>query len=74
MTQSITEVYHEFTLACRQWNGTGGISLQLEAIPKMYRVRHSRMLLAGIQGFGLDPRLKHSGVATCLLVTRGYIL
>ena len=28
------------------------------------RVRHSRMLLAGIQAeFGLDPRLKHSGVA-----------
>jgi hypothetical protein len=29
-------------------------------------VRHSRMLLAGIQGgmFGLDPRLKHSGVTT----------
>jgi hypothetical protein len=27
------------------------------------RVRHSRMLLAGIQAeFGLDPRLKHSGV------------
>jgi hypothetical protein len=27
------------------------------------RVRHSRMLLAGIQvEFGLDPRLKHSGV------------
>gem|GEM_PF-4675750 len=27
------------------------------------RVRHSRMLLAGIQTeFGLDPRLKHSGV------------
>jgi hypothetical protein len=26
-------------------------------------VRHSRMLLAGIQAeFGLDPRLKHSGV------------
>ena len=26
------------------------------------RVRHSRMLLAGIQAeFGLDPRLKHSG-------------
>ena len=27
------------------------------------RVRHSRMLLAGIQAeSGLDPRLKHSGV------------
>jgi hypothetical protein len=27
------------------------------------RVRHSRMLLAGIQAeVGLDPRLKHSGV------------
>ena len=27
------------------------------------RVRHSRVLLAGIQAeFGLDPRLKHSGV------------
>jgi hypothetical protein len=27
------------------------------------RVSHSRMLLAGIQAeFGLDPRLKHSGV------------
>ena len=27
------------------------------------RVRHSRTLLAGIQAeFGLDPRLKHSGV------------
>ena len=29
------------------------------------RVRHSRMLLAGIQAnFGLAPRLKHSGVTT----------
>ncbi len=27
------------------------------------RVRHSRMLLVGIQAeFGVDPRLKHSGV------------
>src|SRR5438094_5115336 len=29
------------------------------------RFRHSRMLLAGIQGnFGLDPRLKRSGVTS----------
>jgi hypothetical protein len=32
-------------------------------IAVLRRVRHSRMLLAGIQAeFGLDPRLKHSGV------------
>ena len=31
--------------------------------PILGRVRHSRMPLAGIQAeFGLDPRLKHSGV------------
>jgi hypothetical protein len=31
--------------------------------PNLRRVRHSRMFLAGIQAeFGLDPRLKHSGV------------
>jgi hypothetical protein len=36
------------------------------------RVRHSRMLLAGIQAnFGLDPRLKHSGVTTWRKVIRG---
>jgi hypothetical protein len=29
----------------------------------LQRVRHSRMFLAGIQAeFGLDPRLRHSGV------------
>jgi len=32
-------------------------------IEVLRRVRHSRMLLAGIQAeSGLDPRLKHSGV------------
>jgi hypothetical protein len=36
------------------------------------RVRHSRMLLAGIQAnFGLAPRLKHSGVTTWGKVIRG---
>jgi len=35
-------------------------------------VRHSRMLLAGIQAnFGLDPRLKHSGVTTLGKIIRG---
>jgi hypothetical protein len=33
------------------------------AIPSLLRVRHSRMLLSGIQARPeLDPRLKHSGV------------
>jgi hypothetical protein len=33
------------------------------SISNLRGVRHSRMLLAGIQAeFGLDPRLKHSGV------------
>ena len=33
--------------------------------------RHSRMLLAGIQAeFGLDPRLKHSGVTPWNCVAR----
>jgi len=36
------------------------------------RVRHSRMLLAGIHAsFGLDRRLKHSGVTTWGKVIRG---
>jgi hypothetical protein len=35
------------------------------------RVRHSRMLLAGIQAeFGLDPRLKHSGVTVLGVASR----
>jgi hypothetical protein len=35
-------------------------------------VRHSRMLLAGIQAnFGLDPRLKHSGVTIWGKVIQG---
>ena len=34
-------------------------------------LRHSRMLLAGIQAeFGLDPRLKHSGVTGLRVVSR----
>jgi hypothetical protein len=34
-----------------------------DLIAVLRRVRHSRMLLAGIQAeSGLDPRLKHSGV------------
>jgi hypothetical protein len=34
--------------------------------------RHSRMLLAGIQAeFGLDPRLKHSGVTVLRLIFKG---
>jgi hypothetical protein len=40
--------------------------MKIEYVPQpliLRRVRHSRMLLAGIQAkFGLDPRLKHSGV------------
>jgi hypothetical protein len=52
------EVVHELTLAQRE--------CKMEYILQpliLRRVRHSRMLLAGIQAeFGLDPRLKHSGV------------
>jgi len=36
------------------------------------RVRHSRMFLAGIQAeFGLDPRLKHSGVTVLGVASLG---
>ena len=39
------------------------------------RVRHSRMLLAGIQAnFGLDPRLKHSGVTTWGKVSEVFLI
>jgi hypothetical protein len=38
-------------------------SLCVKAVVRSVRVGHSRMFLAGIQAkFGLDPRLKHSGV------------
>jgi hypothetical protein len=39
------------------------------------RVRHSRMLLAGIQAnFGLDPRLRHSGVTTWGKVSEVFLI
>ena len=39
------------------------------------KVRHSRMLLAGIQARpGLDPRLKHSGVTPLGINSHGYVL
>src|SRR5207302_10235787 len=40
-------------------------SLRRKAPDSSVRVRHSRMLVAGIQAnSGLDPRYKHSGVTT----------
>jgi hypothetical protein len=50
------EVCHELTSPTENQNG-----VRLQAL--IGRVCHSRMFLAGIQAeFGLDPRLKHSGV------------
>jgi hypothetical protein len=52
------EAIHDLTLV----HGEMDYLLQFLS-PIVRRLRHSRMFLAGIQAeFGLDPRLKHSGV------------
>jgi hypothetical protein len=44
-------------------DAAGGESAQLIDMTSFQESRHSRVLLAGIQAeFGLDPRLRHSGV------------
>jgi hypothetical protein len=53
-------LHHEVIMILRSptENENGEVSLHRQC----KEFRHSRMLLAGIQGHGLDPRLKHSGV------------
>jgi hypothetical protein len=61
------EFHRKFRFLCSLlFNHCGFDSPQLaakSAIPRPLRVRHSRMLLSGIQARPeLDPRLRHSGV------------